>query len=280
MPQTIITTVTCRQCGKQFTAGKYTQFCPDCRKVRALRHQRGVAQRRKQRYRREIGRIYTCIDCGAEYVLTSGLQVCCPACERTSDPPVVQHDAKVCPRCGRRFFDPRGNSHYCSPECWNDVLRERYSNIYTSKATTARERLVESAKTKLQVMRISAGLSLSQLATRAGTHYTSLSAYENGRRNVRNMSDDLASRIAAALQCSVDDVRTPIDTPQPSSKLRELRRAAGLTQGELSQQVSTTQVTISSYERGILPLHGMSDQLAERIAAALHCTPAEIKEDQ
>lgn len=42
MSKTIITTVTCRQCGKQFTAGKYTRFCPDCRKIRALAHQRGV----------------------------------------------------------------------------------------------------------------------------------------------------------------------------------------------------------------------------------------------
>ena len=36
MPQKIITTVTCRQCGKQFTAGKYTRFFPDFRNVREL----------------------------------------------------------------------------------------------------------------------------------------------------------------------------------------------------------------------------------------------------
>lgn len=280
MSQMIITTVTCRQCGKQFTAGKYTQFCPDCRKVRALGHHRGVARRRKQRYCREIGCVYTCIDCDAEYILTSGLQVCCPACERASDPPITQHDTKVCPRCGRRFFDPRGNSHYCSLECWNDVLKERHSDIYTSKTAIARERLVESAKTKLQVMRISASMSQAQLAYRAGTSYTTISAYENGRRNVHNMSDDLASRIAAVLQCSVDDVRAQIDEPKPPIRLKELRLSAGITQAELSQQAGVTQATISSYERGILPLHGMSDQLAERIAAVLHCTPAEIKEDQ
>lgn len=277
MPKTIITTVTCRQCGKQFTAGKYTQFCPDCRKVRALGHQRGIAKRRKQRYSRKIGCVYTCIDCGAEYVLTSGLQVCCPSCERVSDPPVIQHEAKVCPRCGRRFFDPRGNSHYCSLECWNDSLKERYSDIYTSKATIARERIVESAKTKLQAMRVSAGMSQAQLAYRADTSYTTLSAYENGRRNVRNMSDDLASRIAAALQCSVDDVRAFIDTPKPSSKLKEMRRAAGIKQMELGRQIGVTQAAISAYERGIRPI---PDDTAERIAAALHCTPNEIKEDQ
>nr|DAJ53358.1 MAG TPA: Helix-turn-helix XRE-family like protein [Caudoviricetes sp.] len=279
MPKMIITTVTCQQCGRLFTAGKYTRFCPDCRKIRAAAHCREVCRRRKQRFRREIGGVYACIDCGVEYVLTSGLQVCCPACERASEPPVVQQDAKVCPRCGRSFYDPRGNSHYCSLECWDDVQKERYRDIYTSKATIAQERLVESAKTKLQVMRLSAGLSLSQLAIRAGTSYTSLSAYENGRRNVRSMSDDLASRIAAVLQCSVYDVRASIDTPKPSSKLKELRRAAGITQVELSRQVGTTQATISSYERGILPLRGMSEQLAVRIAAALHCTPAEIKEE-
>lgn len=277
MPKTIITTVTCRQCGKQFTAGKYTQFCPDCRKVRALGHQRGIAKRRKQRYSRKIGCVYTCIDCGAEYVLTSGLQVCCPSCERVSDPPVIQHEAKVCPRCGRRFFDPRGNSHYCSLECWNDSLKERYSDIYTSKATIARERIVESAKTKLQAMRVSAGMSQAQLAYRADTSYTTLSAYENGRRNVRNMSDDLASRIAAGLQCSVDDVRAPIDTPKPPSNLQELRCAAGITQVELGRQIGVTQAAISAYERGI---RSIPDDVAERIAAVLHCTPAEIKEDQ
>lgn len=277
MPQTIITTVTCQQCGKQFTAGKYTQFCPDCRKVRALAHQRGVCRRRKQRYSRKIGCVYTCIDCGAEYVLTSGLQVCCPDCERASDQPVIQHEAKVCPRCGRRFFDPRGNSHYCSLECWNDVQKERYRNIYTSETTIARGRLVESAKTKLQAMRISAGMSQAQLAYRADTSYTTLSAYENGRRNVRSMSDDLASRISAVLQCSVDDVLAYIDTPKTSSKLKELRRAAGITQVEFGRQIGVTQAAISAYERGIRPIQ---DDTAKRIAAVLHCTPAEIKEDQ
>ena len=277
MPQTIITTVTCRQCGKQFTAGKYTQFCPDCRKVRALANQRGVCRRRKQRFRREIGSVYACIDCGAEYVLTSGLQVCCPDCECASDPPVVQHEAKVCPRCGRRFFDPRGNSHYCSLECWNDVQKERYRNIYTSETTIARKRLAESANTKLQAMRISAGMSQAQLAYRAGISRTTLSAYENGKRNVRNMSDDLASRIAAALQCSIDDVRSPIDTPNPTSNLKELRRAAGITQVELARKIGVTQAAISLYERGIRTI---PDETAERIAAVLHCTPAEIKEDQ
>lgn len=277
MPKTIITTVTCRQCGKQFTAGKYTQFCHDCRKVRALAHQRGVFRRRKQRFRRKIGCVYTCIDCGAEYVLTSGLQVCCPDCERASDQPVIQHEAKVCPRCGRRFFDPRGNSHYCSLECWNDVQKERYSNIYTSETTIARGRLVESAKTKLQAMRISAGMSQAQLAYRAGTSYTTLSAYENGRRNVRSMSDDLASRIAAALQCSVDDVRASIDTPKTSRKLKDMRRAAGITQVDLAREIGVTQAAISAYERGIRPI---TDDTAKRIASVLHCTPAEIKEDQ
>lgn len=277
MPHTIITTVTCRQCGKQFTAGKFTQFCPDCRKVRALAHQRGAFRRRKQCFHRKIGCVYTCIDCGAEYVLTSGLQVCCPACERASDPPVVQHDAKVCPRCGRRFFDPRGNSHYCSLECWNDVQKERYRNIYTIDTTIARERLVESVKTKLQAMRISAGMSQVQLAYRAGISYTTLSAYENGRRNVRSMSDDLASRIAAALKCSVDDVRAYIDTPKTSSKMKKMRRAAGITQVEFGRQIGVTQAAISAYERGI---RHIPDNTAERIADALHCTPAEIKEDQ
>lgn len=277
MPQTIITTVTCRQCGKQFTAGKYTQFCPDCRKIRALAHQRGVFRRRKQRFHRKIGCVYTCIDCGAEYVLTSGLQVCCPACERASDQPVIQHEAKVCPRCGRRFFDPRGNSHYCSLECWSDVQKERYRNIYTRETTIARERLVESVKTKLQAMRISSGMSQTQLAYRAGTSYTTLSAYENGRRNVRSMSDDLASRIAAALKCSVDDVRAPIDTPKTSRKLKEMRRAAGITQVDLAREIGVTQAAISAYERGIRPIQ---DDTAKRIAAVLHCTPDEIKEDQ
>lgn len=277
MPKTIITTVSCQQCGRLFTAGKYTRFCPSCRKVRALGHQRGVAKRRKQRYSRKIGFVYTCIDCGAEYVLTSGLQVCCPACERASDPPVIQYEAKVCPRCGRSFFDPRGNSHYCSLECWNDVQKERYRNIYTSETSIARVRLVESAKTKLQVMRVSARMSQAQLAYRADTSYTTLSAYENGRRNVRNMSDDLASRIAAALQCSADDVRASIDTPRLSSKLKEMRRAAGIKQVDLGRQIGVTQAAISAYERGI---RSIPEDVAERISAVLHCTPNEIKEDQ
>lgn len=277
MPKMIITTVTCQQCGRLFTAGKYTRFCPDCRKIRALAHHRGVCRRRKRRFRREIGGVYACIDCGAEYILTSGLQVCCPACERASEPPVVQHDAKVCPRCGRSFYDPRQTAHYCSLECWDDVNRARYKNFLNKNAAVAREILVKSAKTNLQVMRLSAGLSLSQLAYRVGTSYSLLSAYENGKRELCRMSDDLASRIAAVLRCSVDDVRAPVDAPQPPINLRSLRLAAGITQAELGKQIGISQSAISAYERGFLPLSSMSEQLAERIAAALHCTPAEIK---
>lgn len=94
------------------------------------------------------------------------------------------------------------------------------------------------------------------------------------------MSDDLASRIAAVLRCSVDDIRTVVDSPQPPINLRSLRLAAGITQAELSKQIGISQSAISVYERGFLPLSGMSEQLAERIAAALHCTPAEIKDEK
>lgn len=157
--------------------------------------------------------------------------------------------------------------------------RARYKNITSEKAAVAREILVKSAKTNLQVMRLSAGLSLSQLAYRVGTSYSLLSAYENGKRELCRMSDDLASRIAAVLRCSVDDVRAPVDAPQPPINLRNLRLAAGITQAELSKQIGISQSAISAYERGFLPLSSMSEQLAERIAAALHCTPADIKEE-
>lgn len=280
MPKTLITTVTCRQCGKQFTAGKYTQFCPDCRKVRARRCQHRFYNKRKQRYQREIGRVYTCIDCGAEYILTSGLQVCCPSCEKAIEMPIVQHGAKVCPRCGRRFYDPQANLCYCSMECSNDAIKKRCSDFYESRVNTVREMFAETAKTKLQIMRMSAGSSQTELAIRSGVSQGSLSAYETGRKNVRNMSDDLASRIAAVLECSSDDVRTPIDNPQPRRRFKELRHAAGITQVELGRQIGVTQAAISAYERGISTSYNMNDQLAERIAAVLHCTPSEIKEDQ
>lgn len=59
--------------------------------------------------------------------------------------------------------------------------------------------------------------------------------------------------------------------------LKEMRRAAGITQVELGLQIGLTQAAISAYERGIRTI---PDETAERISAALHCTPDEIKEDQ
>ena len=59
--------------------------------------------------------------------------------------------------------------------------------------------------------------------------------------------------------------------------LRRLRLAAGLTQKQLAERIYATPPTIVKYERGIRPI---TDDTAERIAAVLHCTPDEIKEDQ
>lgn len=70
----------CRQCGKSFLGGPRAWYCPQCREERARKANAEHKQRKKAGNSRIIGEKYRCIDCGAEYILSCGLQVRCPEC--------------------------------------------------------------------------------------------------------------------------------------------------------------------------------------------------------
>lgn len=61
------------------------------------------------------------------------------------------------------------------------------------------------------------------------------------------------------------------------NKMRELRKAMGLTQKELAEKVGMTLAAVNRYENGVrVP----SVNIAVRIAHALGCTVEELVEDQ
>ena len=61
--------------------------------------------------------------------------------------------------------------------------------------------------------------------------------------------------------------------------LQVLRMSAGLSQTQLAHLSNVTQVAISNYERGVIDVRRMTDAVAGRLAKALHCTIADIREE-
>lgn len=209
MPKTELANLICQQCGRAFVEGKYTKFCPECRKKRNNLFCKAYRDRRPARYIRRIGETYTCIDCGAAYMLTSGLQVCCRQCERSMDPPLpgASPDERKCPWCGRTFADTRENVDYCSRECAEAAVNARGKLISPAKTRVRREKKMLTAKTALQVLRMAAGLSQTQLAELSSVTQVAISNYERGVHDVRRMTDEVADRLAKALHCSAADIR-------------------------------------------------------------------------
>lgn len=66
-------------------------------------------------------------------------------------------------------------------------------------------------------------------------------------------------------------------TPEPRSRIAELRKAAGLTQLQLSQRVGVTETTIANWERG----RGGLDWIVKliRLCDALNCNLKDLIED-
>lgn len=209
MPKTELANLICHQCGRAFVEGKYTKFCPECRKKRNNLFCKAYRDRRPARYIRRIGETYTCIDCGAAYMLTSGLQVCCRQCERSMDPPLpgASPDERKCPWCGRTFADTRENVDYCSRECAEAAVNARSKLISPAKTRVRREKEMLAAKTALQVLRMAAGMSQTQLARLSGVPQVAISNYERGARDVHRMTDAVAGRLAKALHCTIADIR-------------------------------------------------------------------------
>lgn len=75
---TVIRDRVCRQCGASFPGGPRAWYCPACRRERKL-----AADREEKRHgsARKIGSTDLCVQCGSEYIVTSGRQMYCPACK-------------------------------------------------------------------------------------------------------------------------------------------------------------------------------------------------------
>lgn len=58
--------------------------------------------------------------------------------------------------------------------------------------------------------------------------------------------------------------------------LRELRKAAGLTQVQLAKRTGIAQTIISRYERGEYDVHNMTLDNALRLSRALGCHPSDL----
>lgn len=63
------------------------------------------------------------------------------------------------------------------------------------------------------------------------------------------------------------------------NKLKELRKAAGLSQAELAERSGMKQQHISAYEKGINGIRNMSYEKAKAIAKALNCKMEDLDDE-
>lgn len=143
-------------------------------------------------------------------------------------------------------------------------------------------------------MRTRRGMTQGELARAAATQQAVISALETGRRTV---SPAIQQRIAAALNCQVDDLfeapdpsaieagaarprarRTPAsdDLRESGRLLRNMRIKRDFSQLELSDKSGVAQATISALEKG---LRSALPRTWQRLAEALRCNPEEIHPD-
>lgn len=125
---------TCRTCGATFPGGPRAWYCPLCRA------ERQKAREKKYRlvgYSRHLGDIDTCLICGGEYVICSGLQKYCPDCAPEAVREIDREQTvrwnmendyyakrrekprsgiKICAVCGKEMT-PGTPTVTCSPAC-------------------------------------------------------------------------------------------------------------------------------------------------------------------
>lgn len=68
----------CRTCGRQFSGGPRSWYCPECREDRRRERNRKYSHKPAKR---PIGSTDICKNCGAKYTVCSGLQKYCPDCQ-------------------------------------------------------------------------------------------------------------------------------------------------------------------------------------------------------
>lgn len=141
----------CRECGVTFQGGPRAWYCPECRK----RRERERARKRSKDPARKLGSTDLCENCGAEYIVQSGLQKYCKKCKpimhkaldrRQSLDYYNTHKDDINPRrnaarrvpwrrcvvCGG-LFQPRGTRKTCGGECRKIYYRDLQRVIYEKR---------------------------------------------------------------------------------------------------------------------------------------------------
>ena len=133
---------TCAVCGRSIVGGPTAKYCPACR---AERRRAANVRQNRQGPARPLGSTDKCAECGAEYVVRSGNQRCCPACA-----PIVAA-RKVAARKAARYYAgeivraPRKPRYRCT-ECGRLIPPERRLRYTCSDACElARERAYQHA---------------------------------------------------------------------------------------------------------------------------------------
>jgi len=132
----------CKKCGCTFEGGPRASYCPECRKERCKEYNKKYILRKKQKERREIGKLDLCEICDKPYTVNSGTQRYCPECAKKAYEIKIKREKKIyyeknkesinskrretrkesrkriyiCEICGKEYF---GLYQYgcCSPEC-------------------------------------------------------------------------------------------------------------------------------------------------------------------
>ena len=134
---------TCIVCGAQFMGFPNSKYCPECKKVAEKERRKKYQDNAKSR---PLGSTDYCQKCGAEYVVTSGMQKYCAKCseeainekikarkirynhENKEKLSAIKNERKsngyVCVICGKTF-DKKSPTVTCSPECARELKRRK-----------------------------------------------------------------------------------------------------------------------------------------------------------
>jgi Zn finger protein HypA/HybF involved in hydrogenase expression len=68
----------CKECGRTFSGGPRSWYCPECRAERLKAKDREYKRKGSER---KLGNKDICKNCGKEYIINSGMQKYCPECQ-------------------------------------------------------------------------------------------------------------------------------------------------------------------------------------------------------
>lgn len=133
----------------------------------------------------------------------------------------------------------------------------------------------------LAVYRKRIGISQRELAERMGVTYQAISQYERGKREPKI---EQVQRLCDVLGCTLDELLSDIDTAQAepdrpiNNRIREIRKAKGMTQQDVANALGTVKSAVSEWEtshRGIsaITLCRLADLLSVTTDALLGREP-------